>query len=131
MKFVILVLALTISACATDGMDDTQSAPKSLGSAKACEACTNDRDCAAGLSCHQGVWVCKSQKQYNRSTSRGWPAPAAPQCDADCKAKECPYSGMCHLRDGKCVALTDADCEQSKDCKENKQCKAKSWGGCG
>lgn len=117
MKFVILVLALTISACATDGMDDTQSASKSAGSAKACEACTNDRDCADGLACHQGVWVCKSPKRFDDSVSTPG-KPKVPQCKADCLTSEgCWGQGKCHLAAGECWAKSESDCLQTANCK--------------
>ncbi len=43
-----------------------------------------------------------------------------------CKTMACKDAGECSPRDGRCQAVSDADCRLSKACKYGKQCTAKN-----
>ena len=46
------------------------------------------------------------------------------QSDEACAAQEnCKLNGWCHFKDGKCTALSQADCDQSTQCQKYGRCK--------
>ncbi len=51
------------------------------------------------------------------------PSPPETEADRECQRNiECTWTGRCHSRDGKCVALTDRDCEASEWCSLDGSC---------
>ena len=105
------LLLLALTAC-TD-------AEFTRGSAKACDPCTWDGDCADGFFCDTDgtppPMVCKTAKMAAESTA----------CEADC-IKVCAYDGRCGVKEigGKpvCAPRNAADCLQSEVCQRYGDC---------
>lgn len=111
---VLLLLALT--SCAADPEPGTWQ----RGTAKACDSCTSDLDCAAGLLCDQDSFACKSVEQLK---AKAYSEGKTLHCEADCW-QACIRSGYCHIKDGVCRPESDADCASSEKCVQSKtQCK--------
>lgn len=106
---VLLLLALT--SCAADPAPGTWT----RGTAKACDSCTSDLDCAAGLLCDQDAFACKSVEQLKFQKSNG----GQPVCEADCW-QQCLQSGDCHVKGKRCSPTSAADCQASERCQKNK-----------
>lgn len=111
-KMVALLALLYLTGCADGG--ETWS----RGTAQACDSCTSDLDCAAGLLCDQDSFACKSVEQLKaKKLNSGYP-----QCDADCWI-QCP-AGHCYMLSvgatTRCGPKTASDCSQSVMCKEKK-----------
>jgi hypothetical protein len=118
MKTFVFVLALALAACATDGEVPEHNHPQAaaqVGAAKSCEACSNDRDCAAGLACDHSAWVCRSPGQ-RKQVQQG-----IPQCAADCAAL-CAAQGACGIQNGQCRPRSSADCAAALICAGNGNC---------
>lgn len=122
------LLSLSLLSCAAESDTWTR------GTAKACDSCTSDLDCAAGLLCDQDSFACKSVEQL-KAKKPGQSTDQNPVCDADCWSR-CADLGACHVvtayytqGDGTkkpyqtCSPKSDADCLGSLTCKVNKDCK--------
>lgn len=127
-----VLLILVLTSCAADPEPGTWQ----RGTAKACDSCTSDLDCAAGLLCDQDSFACKSVEQLKAKKTG---APLA--CDADCW-KDCEWAGDCYvlpptdksfqLTARKCAPKSSADCTASGACKESGEyCTYSAQGGNG
>lgn len=109
---------LTALLCLLSCQADPEPGTWQRGTAKACDSCTSDLDCAAGLLCDQDSFACKSVEQLKAKLSDGYP-----QCDADCW-KKCADIGYCYVLPYStgtfCGPKSDADCASSARCKTGK-----------
>lgn len=111
LKMVALTALLYLLSCQAD--------PETWqrGTAKACDSCTSDLDCAAGLLCDQDAFACKSVDQLKAKKTNG-----QPQCDADCwfYCQSGACSVLSTVNGAKCAPKSAADCAGSAMCKANK-----------
>jgi hypothetical protein len=117
MKPTTLLLLLLLTTACTD-------ADPGRGTAKACDPCTWDGDCADGLFCdsENAAMVCRTPKMAEAKAFE----PNTPQCDRDCW-RGCAVGGTCNAltsSNGRkyCGPDSEADCQQSDTCKISGAC---------
>lgn len=149
MRYLILLLAMTLNACLSDPLpaemfasaadaEHPQTTPAASGAA--CSACDDGNDCNAGLQCDLKAGVCRAPGQKPLSCiseclaqpeciDSGWCTPTSQgiciaDSDEDCAASTtCAKFGACSLLDTAngptCGAASQADCDRSRRCEDS------------
>jgi hypothetical protein len=76
-------------------------------------------DCQASEACQR--FELKCHFRHGQCADSALPTPRAPDCR---RTSRCEEDGICTLRDGHCVAGSDADCHASTGCQQQGRCSA-------